>query len=315
MDAVMKNRRGNNSAILDNHNGVSLMELMIAVGISSILALGSAMLITNVFQSNKMTEKRMDEISITRHMADLLQEEATCTKTLKNKIVPDNAEVEQTLADGIIDSDNRRYYMVDGKKVGGGKIEIARYFLDTTDPWVGINTASGSNIGTVDFVVEYDRGEMAAQKGEVSRYKRNLRLIVELDDSTPAILSQRIIKRCKIGDVYDQGYWFHDPATDTINYNQVNMGGGQAKVLIGISKVKTIPPAAANAIFTIDNTYLEKTLGMWMVNLNPLATFSNTAITPAATIGQKLKVTATLKIPVRGDGCSGCPRGALWITP
>jgi len=311
----MKNRRGNNSAILDNHNGVSLMELMIAVGISSILALGSAMLITNVFQSNKMTEKRMDEISITRHMADLLQEEATCTKTLKNKIVPDNAEVEQTLADGIIDSDNRRYYMVDGKKVGGGKIEIARYFLDTTDPWVGINTASGSNIGTVDFVVEYDRGEMAAQKGEVSRYKRNLRLIVELDDSTPAILSQRIIKRCKIGDVYDQGHWFHDPATDTINYNQVNIGGGQAKVLIGISKVKTAPPAAVNAIFTIDNTYLEKTLGMWTVNLNPLATFSNTASTPAATIGQTLRVTATLKIPIRNDLCAGCPRGALWIIP
>jgi len=311
----MKTRRGNNRTILDNHNGVSLMELMIAVGISSILALGSAMLITNVFQSNKMTEKRMDEISITRHMADLLQEEATCTKTLKNKIVPDNAEVEQTLADGIIDSDNRRYYMVDGKKVGGGKIEIARYFLDTTDPWVGINTASGSNIGTVDFVVEYDRGEMAAQKGEVSRYKRNLRLIVELDDSTPAILSQRIIKRCKIGDVYDQGHWFHDPATDTINYNQVNIGGGQAKVLIGISKVKTAPPAAVNAIFTIDNTYLEKTLGMWTVNLNPLATFSNTASTPAATIGQTLRVTATLKIPIRNDLCAGCPRGALWIIP
>ena len=136
-----------------------------------------------------------------------------------------------------------------------------------------------------------------------------------MESTTPAILSQRIIKRCKIGDVYDQGYWFRDPTTDNINYDRVNLGGGDAKVLIGISKEKTAPAAAANAIFTIDNTYLEKTYGMWVTgDLNPLATFLNTASTPAATIGQTLKVNATLKIPIRGDGCVGCPRGAIWIT-
>jgi len=315
MDAVMKPRQSSCLTIIKSHKGVSLMELMVAVGISSILTLASAMLITNVFQSNKMNEKRFDEISISRHIADLLQDETTCTTTLKGEVVPDNSYSVLTSvnASGITDSASRQYYRVDNKKIGGGNILIDSYYLDTTDPWVGINTASSSTIGTVDLVVGFDRGQLASDDLSARKFKRSLRLFVELENTTAIPLSARKIKRCKIGDGYDLGYWYLDPISKNINYNKNNITGGKAKVLIGLSKEKTAPAEALNSILVVDNTLHERPQGMSVTgNLNFKAA-TNTSATPSATFNQTFRALETMTIPIRNDGCAGCPQGTIWI--
>ena len=311
----MKSRRSSYLIIMNSRQGVSLIELIVAVGVSTILTLASAMLITNVFQSNKMSEKRFDEISISRHIADLLQDETTCTKTLKGEMVPENTYRALNLVDqnGITDSATRHYYKVDGKKIGSGNIVIEGYYLDTSDPWVGVNTASDSAIGTVDFVVEFDRGKLASDDASARKFKRMGRLFVELEDTTATPLGDRKIKRCKLGDGYDLGLWYRDPVTRNINYNKTNITGGKAKVLIGFSKEKTTPASALNAILAIDNTYHERPRGMWIAgNLNFKAA-TNTSSTPSATIEQTFQAMETMVIPRRTDGCVGCPQGTMWI--
>ena len=155
-----------------NEKGFSLAEIIVAMGLLSVLSLGVSSMIKNMQQGQATAEVKMEQLEIHRVISMILMDRGACENTLKN-IILGNAITDIKNSSGI------SLYSV-GNSYGNNTLKISS--MQTKD----LGEVDSSGVRSVELLIKFDK----LKKIAIGQTKQaTIRLNVVADSATKIISS------------------------------------------------------------------------------------------------------------------------------
>lgn len=152
--------------------GFSLAEIMIAMGLLSVLTLGVSSMMKNMQQGQATAEVKLEQLEIRRVISMVLMDRLACENTLKNIILGN------TISD-IKNSSGVSLYSV-GKSYGNNTLKISS--IQTKD----LGEIDSSGVRSAELLIKFDKLKKMAM-GQIKQ--ATIRLNVVADSTTKLISS------------------------------------------------------------------------------------------------------------------------------
>lgn len=201
-----------------NQSGVTLVEVMIAAGLASVVSLA----VMRISDNSTKTIKKMESDAELRYFIDSvvrkqLSSEVACKNTLNDADVYD-----VTIAGPLpaLRNENNNIVVQPGSTTSGYP-RFNRFWLVTDMQYLGfIPDAAGSNVGTCRISFTYARNSTFKVRG-VQQRTMNYEVTCKIDGGTPSV-----VQSCVLANATSEGMWTKE-FTDNfalINYNDVPNG-------------------------------------------------------------------------------------------